>query len=216
MMKYIIFDMDGTLLDSMYVWRQVDENFIRNHHIEASPQELHDIFKTMTLPLAGEYLHQKYLPELSAQDICREIDEMGCHEYRYNVSLKDGVREALLQFWQAGIKMCVASASERVHVELALGRLGILDFFEFIRTCTEAGSGKETPAIFHQCASLLGAEDFHEVIVFDDASHALKTAKDAGFLTAAVYDPSFAKEETYLRGLCDYYFSSAREWTQIL
>ena len=215
-MNYIIFDMDGTLLDSMSVWEQVDRNYIEKYGLDVPPEKLHEMFKVMTLPDSADYLHKNYQPKIPPEQICRETEEMGRREYEYNVPLKDGVREALEQFQQAGIRMCVASASERVHVETALRRLGVLDLFAFVRTCTEAGSGKEQPEIFRQCAQLLGAQDCGEVIVFDDASHALKTAKDAGFRTAAVYDSAFAQDEKYLRGLCDYYFSSAWEWPQIL
>lgn len=215
-MKFIIFDMDGTLVDSMYVWQQVDREYIAKYNLPTSEKELHEVFKTMTLPLAAEYLHKAYLPQVPTSQICQEIEEMGRLEYERRVPVKEGVPEALQKFAEAGVNMCVASASEASHVETALSRLGIRKFFSFTRTCTEAGAGKDKPDLFCQCAQLLGAQSNRDVIVFDDASHALKTAKNAGFRTAGVYDDSFAQEAPFLRRFCDYYFSTAWEWPQLL
>lgn len=92
----------------------------------------------------------------------------------------------------------------------ALTRLGIRDYFEFVLTCTELGSGKDEPAIFEEALRRLGtAKD--ETVVFEDAVHAIRTAKKAGFRVVALYDDSAAEDAEEIKEIADRYCRSFAE-----
>lgn len=107
--------------------------------------------------------------------------------YIHTVPLKKDVAEFLRQLEIRKVKMCVATASSRYLVEAALKRCGIKNYFSELFTCESVGYGKGTPHIYREAQKYLHTEK-KETIVFEDAYHALKTAKDDGFLCAAVFD----------------------------
>ena len=106
---------------------------------------------------------------------------------------------------KAKIPMCIATASERYQIQAALSRCGMEQYFEAIFTCSEIGHGKDEPAIFQKAMIHFGA-DRSTTIVFEDAIHAVKTAKADGFMVAAVFDDS-EKRQSEIRNLSDCYIS---------
>ena len=204
MIKGAIFDFDGTLVDSMFIWDTFGEDYLRSLDIE--PREnLAEAFKTFTLEQAAEYYREHYGVALSVNEIVDGVNEMVAKLYRTKVTLKDGVREFLEALKSQGVKMCVATVTDRPIVEDVLNRLGIRDFFTEIFTCAEVGYNKETPHIYRVALEALGTKK-DETVVFEDALHALMTAKNDGFLVAAVYDKHEAKQ-IEMRSEADYYIS---------
>ena len=192
MAGYAIFDVDGTLLDSMGIWYDLDERFLQMHGI-AVTEDLSKKLKEFSLQQSAEFLKREFhLPDTVPQ-IMEQISKMVEEEYFYHIPLKPGVEEYLAQLKKHGVRMCVATASEYEHVSRALERLGVDNYFEFILTCTEIGYGKDSPNIFRMAAERLGAEP-REVTVYEDALYALRTARAAGFRTAAVYDRHMASD----------------------
>lgn len=197
-----IFDVDGTLLDSMFIWDTIGETYLRS--IGYEPKEnLNEVFKDMSLRQAARYYQTEYGVTLSIDEIMDGVNAMLERYYRYEVPLKPGVAALLTQLRENGVKLCIATATDRYLVEAALERCGVLSCFGTIFTCNEVGHGKDEPDIFEAALRSLGTEKA-ETVVFDDALYAVRTAKKAGFLVAAVFD-RHEKEQAAVRSLADLY-----------
>ncbi len=192
MERYAVFDVDGTILDSMNLWTELDSHYLRSLGVEP-PENLSSVLKTMSLKQCAEYFLREFRLPYTVPEIMEQINRLVEEEYFYNVPLKPGAAEYLDFLSREGVRMCIATASEYAHVEAALKRLQVLRHFEFILTCTQIGFGKDSPEIFMLAARRFGAEP-ERITVYEDALHALKTAKAAGFRTAAVFD-EFSKED---------------------
>ena len=204
MIKGTIFDLDGTLVDSMWIWDNIGEAYLRSLEIE--PREnLAETFKTFTLEQAAEYYREHYGVTLSVNEIVDGVNKMVAEIYRTKVTLKSGVREFLETLKSYDIKMCVATVTDRPIVEDVLVNLGIRDFFSGIFTCAEVGYNKETPHIYRAALKALGTKK-DETVVFEDALHALITAKKDGFMVAAVYD-RHERNQTQMKENGDYYIT---------
>ena len=204
MIKGAIFDFDGTLVDSMFIWDTIGEAYLRS--LGKEPREdLSETFKTFTLEQSAEYYRAHYGVSLSVREIVDGVNATVAEIYRTKVTLKDGVKEFLEKLRTDGVKMCVATVTDKPIVEDVLERLGILPYFEAIYTCAEIGHSKETPHIYRAALAHLGTEKA-ETLVLEDALHALMTAKNDGFPVAAVSD-AHEKKQALMRANADYYIS---------
>lgn len=211
--KGVIFDLDGTLLDSMFVWDTIGSDYLLSRSIE--PEErLNEKFKTMSIVQAAEYYQTNYGITDSIEDIISGVNDMIDYLYSEVVKLKDGVAEMLEILKNKDVKMYVATATDRYMVEAALKHNGISDYFYGILTCTEVGHGKDSPVIYEKALELLGTKK-NDTIVFEDAIHAIKTAKAAGFTVAGVYDKSSQIEQSEIIKIADYYISSFKNWSEL-
>lgn len=202
MIKGAIFDLDGTLFDSMFIWDTIGEIYLRS--IGYEPKEnLNETFKTMSLHDAACYYQSKYGVTLSVEELINGVNAMVEKYYRYEVSLKEGVAEFLEALHQKGVKMCIATATDKYLVEAALERCNISKYFSEIFTCTSVGHGKSEPIIYREALKHLGTEK-SETYVFEDAIYAVKTAKKDGFTVVGIYD---SHEECYkeVKEISDYY-----------
>ena len=188
-----IFDVDGTLLDSMFIWDTIGEAYLRS--IGYQPKEnLNETFKNMSLHQAARYYQTEYGVTQSIDEIMDGVNAMLERYYRFEVPLKPGVAELLERLRQDGVRLCIATATDRHLVEAALDRCGVLSCFGEIFTCNEVGHGKDEPDIFEAALRFLGTRR-EETLVFDDALYAVRTAKEAGFPVAAVYDSHERSQE---------------------
>ena len=200
-----IFDVDGTLLDSMSIWDTIGADYLRS--IGYIPREnLNEIFKNMSLLQAAEYYRNEYGVTLRVEEIMSGVNAMLEQFYQYEAPLKPGAAELLARLRQNRVKLCIATATDRYLVEAALARCGVLSYFGEIFTCNGVGHGKDEPHIFEAALRFLGTERA-ETVVFDDALYAIRTAKEAGFPIAAVYD-THEKYQTEVRALSDFYLEN--------
>lgn len=203
MIRGAIFDLDGTILDSMPIWDNAAEMYLRNLGIEAEPGLGKTMF-SMSMAEGAEFLRNKYRLDM---DICEIIDGIN-HTiedfYYYQVQLKKGAEQFLKDMKQAGIKITAATCSDRQIVDRALKRLNVINYFDRIFTCSEIGSGKVKPDIYLVAAEYMGTRS-KDTWVFEDALHAIKTAKNAGFKTAGVYDASSIGNMEEIKRTCDIY-----------
>lgn len=180
--KYAIFDMDGTLVDSMGFWKHLAAEYLQSKGVSYISENILERIKPMTMSQSAELFRQEF--GLTG-DVEAEMNAMMEDHYRRGIPLKPGVFEYLQA--HRDVKMCVASATAEHLMEACLGRLGVLPFFEFLLSCETVGAGKNEPAVFLEAARRLGAEPA-EIAVYEDALYAVQTAKNAGFYVIGVYD----------------------------
>ena len=202
MLKGAIFDFDGTLVDSMYIWDTIGEDYLRSLGKEPH-EDLKETFMTLTLEEAAEYYRTHYGVTLSVKEIVDGVNTMVEGIYRTRVALKQGVADFLAQLKDNGTRMCIATVTDRYLVEETLDRLGILQYFSEIFTCAEVGYGKDKPIIYRKALEHLGTTK-NETYDFEDSLFALKTAKADGFTTVGVYDRHENRQDN-LKNLADYY-----------
>ncbi len=208
MIRSIIFDFDGTLFDSMSIWETACADYLATLSLTAE-SDLSEKIKTMSLLQAAEYLKAAYALPMTVEGIMNGINKTVEDFYFYHAVPKESVMEFVCALNARGIKMCIATATDRYQVEAALKRCGMLENFEAIYTCTEVGHGKDEPYIFERACEYLGTPK-SETAVFEDAYHAAQTAKNAGFYVIGVYD-RFENRAEELKILADMYVNNIKE-----
>lgn len=207
--NYIIFDMDGTLLDSLSVWADSDREFITGLGFEYA--EKHSLaMKKMHFDSACEYLVREYSLPFSTEETGKRILAIVEEHYINDVPLKYGAEEFLEYAKKRGIKMCIATSNKKSLAEDALEAKGIKKYFEFVLTSDEVGGGKESPEIFLKAAERLGAVP-ENTAVFEDSIHAVQSAKAAGFTVVGVYDPLCPEEFAEIEKSADKTVKSFKE-----
>ena len=202
--KCAIFDFDGTLFDSMFIWDSVGEIYLRSLGKEPK-QTMREDVRALSLYQSACYFKREYELPASAEEIMTGINQTIEHFYIHEVLPKPGVVDFLERMKKSEIPMCIATASDRYQIEAALSRCGMAHYFEAIFTCSEVGHGKDEPVIFRKAMEYFGA-DRNNTILFEDAIHAIQTAKADGFTVAAVFDNS-EKRQAEIRDLADCYIA---------
>lgn len=203
MVRGIIFDVDGTLFDSMHIWSQLGKRYLASVGIEAKP-ELAKILFSMSLDESSEYLKKEYnLPD-SIEKIREDTIKILSDFYRYEATLKPGAIDFIKRMKSRNIPMAIATSGERRILAPALERLGITDCFLTVLTCSELKTNKRVPTIYLRAAKLLGTMP-EETAVFEDVLHAILTVKSAGFITCAVEDESSIQDRDEIRKTADFY-----------
>ena len=210
MIKGMIFDADGTLLDSMPIWDDLGVRYLKELHIEAEPG-LPEILFRMSLEESAAYMKRTYGLSQTEEEIQRGVLAKLEDFYVNEVQAKPGVDEFLRTLHERQVPMMIATSSSRHHIEEAMRRLGFLDYFAGIITCEEVGSGKSRPDIYLKCAETMGL-DPEEVCVVEDVIHAVRTANAAGFPTAGVYDAASAEDTEDMKKECSIYLHDLTDY----
>lgn len=202
-LKGAIFDIDGTILDSIYIWDTVAADYLRS--IGIVPKEgLRETIKTMSMNEAAEYLREDYSVTYSEKEIALAVNHMIERRYFEEVSPKVDAKEFLADLQAQGVAICAATSTDEYLVKAALERNDMLKYFSKIFTCSQVGKGKTEPDIFDAALLHLGTTK-EETIIFEDSLYAIETAKKAGYTVAAIYD-RFEPDQDEIKKLANYYF----------
>ena len=175
--KYAIFDMDGTLIDSMVFWKNLATEYLTSKGILQIPADILEQIKPMTMSESAALFRREF--GLTG-DVEAQMNEMMEDHYRNDIPLKPGAWEYLENLHRQGVRMCVASATAEHLMESCLTRLGVRQYFEFLLSCETVGAGKRSPLVYQESARRLGTVP-GEIAVYEDALYAVQTAKAAGF-----------------------------------
>lgn len=192
-LKGVIFDLDGTLLDSMGVWYEVDRIFLTRHGVKP-PEGISEIVKKMTIDEASNYFIEQFSLPMTSKEVANEIESIVTEKYEHELPLKPYVKEVLDKLDEKGIPYGVATATYPTLAVKALERLGVLSKLKFLITEKDAGSGKTSPDIYYMSAKKLGLGK-RQIVVVEDTLHSIQTASKAGFFTVGVYDKLVKPED---------------------
>lgn len=212
--KGIIFDLDGTLIDSMWYWDKLGEEFLAERGKTPLPDFREKYYVYSTLATAQMIIDDYGLKDETADSVIESMLKMAEKFYITRVETKPHVLEMLERFRAAGIKMAVATATERGLVDTAINRCGIGGYFETIVTCTDVNASKTKPDVYLKALESLDC-NVEETAVFEDAIQAAKTAKTAGFYTVGVYDGTAAEYESQMRSICDEYITDFAQLSDV-
>ena len=184
--KAVIFDMDGTLIDSTGIWHEIDKEFFAKRNMEL-PSDYAQHIVHLGLKQAAVFTKETYHLDESIQDIMNEWHNMSIDMYRYHVELKPHALELLKLFKENNIKMAIATANDEPLYRPCIERLGIGEYFDEIADVNTAKEGKQSAKIYLDLAKKMGAEP-QNTLVLEDMPTCVKTAFKNGFITVSVFD----------------------------
>ena len=184
--KAVIFDMDGTLIDSTGIWHEIDKEFFAKRNMEL-PSDYAQHIVHLGLKQAAVYTKETYHLDESIQDIMDEWHNMSIDMYRYNVPLKSHALELLKLLKENNVKMAIATANDEPLYRPCIERLGIGEYFDEIADVNTAKEGKQSAKIYLDLAKKMGAEP-QNTLVLEDMPTCVKTAFKNGFITVSVFD----------------------------
>lgn len=204
----LLFDMDGTLIDSNRIWKDVDREFLARRGLPYTHAYYEGVAHTI-FPLAAKFTKKFCRLSESCEDIMEEWMELAGDLYAH-VAIKPGVRAYLKQCKAEGRRMAVVTSSVPSHCRTALGHLDLEKYFETLFFAHDLGLEKKDSALWREVAQTLGTRP-EDCTVFDDSLSACRGARGAKMRTVGVYDGFFAADEKEMRGFCDIYIHSFEE-----
>lgn len=182
-MNYSIFDVDGTILDSMEVWNTLASRYIRS--LKKEPEEnLDEIVSEMSLEQSATYLKNHYKINKSEEVIISEVLHLISDYYMYEVKLMPGFKEFISNYDSVNV---IGTSCDEELVKIALIRLGVLNYFEDIITCSKVNKSKDDPDFYLACADVLKQKP-KDIVVFEDADYCIDVARKAGFKVVKIKD----------------------------
>ncbi len=201
--KAAIFDLDGTLLNSMDIWEKIDIAFLSKRGLPVPENYVTEIC-ARSFTEAASYTIDLFGLSESEEDIIGEWNYMALCEYAHNVSLQPYAKDYLLKLKTAGIKLAVATALPEKLYKPCLIHNGIYNLFDALCSTDEVGKGKEVPDIFLKASERLGVPP-QECVVFEDVLPAIKSAKQTGMMVYGVYDKYSAHHMDEIKRITDGY-----------
>lgn len=208
--KAVIFDLDGTLIDSMWVWEKIDQDYLKSHGLNV-PKDLKDKINHLTFNETAIFFKKEYSIPDSIETIVNCWNSMALKHYSKNIKLKKGAKELLNSLKTLNIKIGLATSNSKVLLNAALKSTDTLHFFDCITTTDEVDKGKIEPDIFLLTAKKLGVSP-NECIVFEDILEAAYGAKKANMKVVAIFDDASAYQREALTKTADKYINNFYEF----
>lgn len=207
--KAVVFDLDGTLLDSMWIWTKLGADYLKSKGKIPSSNLLSKIEK-MNMQESAQYFKTHYRINEDEDKIINSLNGILQNYYKNICNLKEGAFKFIEKLYSKEIPMLIATSTDRVLVELALKRSNIDKYIQKIFTSTELSTNKKSSKIYDECAKYLKCKP-KDITVFEDVLFAIKTAKDAGYHVIAVEDSFSNKEKFEISKIADRYITSFNE-----
>ena len=205
----VIFDLDGTLVDSMWMWETIDIEYLAKFGL-SFPTDLQGKIEGMSFSETARYFKEKFNIPDSLEKIKSDWNKMARDKYQHEVPLKEGVSEFLDYLRENKIPAGIATSNSRELVDLIIDKHNIGDYFVSVRTSCEVEKGKPAPDIY-----LLVAEDLDvepsRCLAFEDIIQGIMAAKNANMKVCAVHDKFSENDEKKKKSLADYYIRSFYE-----
>lgn len=212
--KGAIFDLDGTILDSTWVWSKVDEDFLNGHGFEV-PEDYSRAVSTMGFSEVAAYTIERFSLTASVEEVLAEWNRMAKDAYANEVELKPGTRELLQYLQKREIPAGIATSNSASLFEACLRNRGILDMFHSYTETGDVKRGKNFPDVYIKEAEKLGCRP-EECVVFEDIIPALLAAKKGGFITVGVMENKWEYDRAEFAGCCDYVIQKPFEAVEIV
>ena len=205
-MKTALFDMDGTLVDSMPYWAQKMLNILKDTNT-AYPENIINIITPLGDLGTAQYFKDVLKVPLSIDEMFSRMDEYALDKYGNEIPLKAGVFEYLSMLKEKGVSLNVLTASPHKMVDPCLKRNGLYDMFDNVYSSDDFGMTKSNPQIYVAAVERIGSK-INETVFFDDNLTAVKTAKQAGLFTVGVYDDFSRDDAETIKEIADLYIGS--------
>jgi len=207
--RAVIFDLDGTLIDSMWVWKQIDIDYLAKKQI-AFPDKFQSDLDGMSFTETAVYFKERFELHDSVEAIKQEWIDMSYQKYTEEVNLKEGVLPFLKSLADRNIPLGIGTSSNRDLAEGVLKHHGIFHYFSTLRTSCEVEAGKPNPAIFLKVAEDLGIAP-EDCLVFEDTLAGVQAAKNAGMSVIAIEEAAHAHLREKIEALADQFIKSFNE-----
>ncbi|MBO4281516.1 MAG: HAD family phosphatase [Lachnospiraceae bacterium] len=207
--KGVIFDLDGTLVDSMWMWRAIDVEYLARFGYEL-PDDYQKSIEGLSFHEVAVYTKERFHIPDDPEKMKQDWNDMALECYETRVPVKPGVRQFLNELRKAGIRMGIATSNSRTLLETVLGAQKIRPYFDVIATGCEVEHGKPFPDIYLHVAEGLGVKP-SDCLVFEDVEAGIRAAVAAGMSVCTVYDPFSESSQETLKEQSDYYIRSYEE-----
>lgn len=201
--KAVIFDLDGTLVDSMWMWKDIDIEFLTMYGYQC-PDDLQKMIEGMSFSETAAYFKERFELPLSLEEIKQIWTGMSLQKYREEVPLKTGVKEFLQHIKQMGLKAGIATSNGREMVDAVIDALQIGPYFQVITTACEVANGKPEPDIYLKVADSLCVSP-KDCLVFEDVPAGIMAGKRAGMTVCAVEDDFSREMKHEKQALADFF-----------
>ncbi|MDK2800184.1 MAG: hypothetical protein PWP27_2254 [Clostridiales bacterium] len=207
--KGVIFDLDGTLIDSMWIWKEIDIQYLSERGIQL-PEDLQRAVEGMSFTETAVYFKNRFNLEGTIEEIKQEWITMANYYYKDKVLLKEGVKEFIAFLKNKNITMGIGTSNFKELTVEILKKHNILQYFDAIVTSCEVKKGKPYPDVFLKAAEMLEVKP-EECLVFEDTYAGVLAAKRAGMRVFAIADESSFPYKEEISRLADKYIESFKE-----
>lgn len=201
--KAVIFDLDGTLVDSMWMWKSIDIEYLSRFGLEC-PKDLQKEIEGMSFSETASYFKERFKLEVSLDEIKEAWVQMSLEKYQREVSLKPGARAFLDYIKEQGMAVGIATSNGKAMVDAVLDALDIRQYFQVVATACEVPAGKPAPDIYLNVAGRLNVNP-EDCVVFEDVPAGIQAGKRAGMTVFAVEDTFSLDMKEEKAQLADYY-----------
>jgi len=211
MFKGAIFDVDGTILDTMTVWQEITTKFLVERNLPVVAEEM-AAYKEMIIDESMTFIKNRYGLSESVKELKAEFNRLVSDAYHFEVQPKNGVKEYMEKLKAGGVKIAIATSGYKDLAEAALKRLGMADMIDAYAVSCEVGVKKSNPDIYLLAAKRIGIEP-EECMVFEDILIGIEGAKKAGMQTTAIYDDLNVEDTEKLMQTTD---KNIKDWTELM